>query len=151
MSTPLDLATASRDELLSVIAGLEQTVTTLQQQVEALQRRLGSGGKGMPGTKPSASTRSTASGQPRKRRPHGFARRRSATPSSQVVHAADTCPYCATPLQGNAAYRQYPVFHAAGVSPESGAVESRARHLIQQRFKRAGKLCPRLQQNCLTT
>jgi hypothetical protein len=101
MATDCDLTTASRDELLAVIAAQQRTITTLQQRVEVLERHLGSsGGKGMPGTKPSASTRSTATGQPRKRRPHGFARRRSATPSSQVVHAADTCPHCATPLTG---------------------------------------------------
>ncbi len=65
MATDCDLTTASRDELLAVIAAQQHTVTTLRQQVEALQRHLGSGGKGMPGTKPSASTRSTATGQPR--------------------------------------------------------------------------------------
>src|SRR5450759_2424668 len=75
LSDALDLATASRDELLSVIAGQQQTITTqqqtittLQQRLEGLERRLGSsGGKGMPGTKPVASTRRTASGQPLER------------------------------------------------------------------------------------
>ncbi|HLZ68737.1 MAG TPA: ISKra4 family transposase [Dehalococcoidia bacterium] len=41
-------------------------------------------------------------------------------------------------FSGNAARMQYPAFRAAGLPIGSGAVESSARHVIQQRLKRAG-------------
>lgn len=41
-------------------------------------------------------------------------------------------------FSGNAARMQYPTFRAAGLPIGSGAVESSARHVIQQRLKRAG-------------
>lgn len=103
-----DLTRASRADLLAVIAGqqatiatLNGTVATLQARIAELERRLGSsGGKGMPGTKPASATRSKATGQPRKRRNRGYARMRSQEPTQRVVHAADYCPDCATPLTG---------------------------------------------------
>src|SRR5688500_3405077 len=103
-----DLTTASRADLLVLITTLRQTVAeqqtviaSLQQRVQDLERRLGSGGdKGMPGTKPAADARSKASGRPRRRRPHGFARRRCPLPTRQVVHATDHCPQCGTRLLG---------------------------------------------------
>jgi transposase len=103
-----DLTTASRADLLALIATLQRTVgeqrtviATLQQRVHDLERHLGSsGGKGMPGTKPAADARAKASGTPRKRRPHGFARRRCPVPTRQVVHATDHCPQCGTRLLG---------------------------------------------------
>jgi hypothetical protein len=108
METKVDLGSASRDDLLALIAAqqatitaLERTVATLQGRIADLERRLGaSGGKGMPGTKPAAATRSKATGQPRKRRDRGYARARTLAPTRQVVHALDRCPDCATPLRG---------------------------------------------------
>src|SRR5215218_21478 len=105
MGEPNDLAQASRDELLAVIAAqqatiAEQTATiaTLQARIAALERRLGSsGGKGVPGTKPTQ--RSKATGQPRKRRAGGYARLRM-TPTAVVRHAAARCPDCGTRLAG---------------------------------------------------
>ena len=41
-------------------------------------------------------------------------------------------------FSGNAARMQYPTFRTAGLPIGSGAVESSARHVIQQRLKRAG-------------
>ena len=52
----------------------------------------------MPGLKPAATLRRRKAG-PRKRRAHGFSRPR-AQPTERVVHAAATCPRCATPLGG---------------------------------------------------
>jgi len=52
----------------------------------------------MPGLKP-ASARPPRLTKPRKRRPHGFARRRM-KPTACQVHAVDTCPDCAIPLVG---------------------------------------------------
>jgi transposase len=97
---PVDLASASREELLAVIATQTQAIATLQARIAELERRLGSsGGKGVPGTKPVAGRRSKASGQPRKQRDQGYARVRM-TPTAMVQHAAQTCPDCGTHLVG---------------------------------------------------
>jgi transposase len=103
-----DLTTATRAELLALIATQQQTIAqqqviiaTLEQRVADLERRLGSsGGKGVPGTKPTAQTRSRTSGTPRKQRARGYSRRRSSAPTQVVTHAADQCPTCGIPLTG---------------------------------------------------
>jgi len=90
----------------ALIAAQQATISALQGQVAALQQRRGSsGGKAMPGTKPAAATPSKARGRPRKRRPHGFARRR-AQPTARVVHAAAQCPDCGTRLLGGWVHRR---------------------------------------------
>ena len=97
----VDVTTASREELVALIGAQQAVIGQLQERIGALEERLGSsGGKGMPGLKPAGERRSKASGQPRKRRPQGFARRRSPSPTRQVTHAAAACPHCATPLRG---------------------------------------------------
>jgi transposase len=103
-----DLTTATRAELCALVAAQQQTITqqqativVLEQRVADLERRLGSsGGKGMPGTKPTTQTRTRASGQPRKRRARGASRRRSSAPTHVVTHGADHCPDCGTALAG---------------------------------------------------
>ncbi|MGH3801802.1 MAG: IS66 family transposase [Pseudonocardiaceae bacterium] len=110
----VELAGGSREELLAVIAAQQATIAqqqatittqaavigTLQGRITELERRLGSsGGKGVPGTKPVASQRSKASGQPRKHRDQGYARVRM-TPTAVVQHAAEHCPACGTRLLG---------------------------------------------------
>jgi transposase len=101
MDETLDLETASRAALLALIAAQQQTIATLEGRVGELERRLGSsGGKGMPGTKPAAATRTTAPRQARKRRDRGYGRVRSLTPTQRVVHATEQCPACTTPLIG---------------------------------------------------
>jgi hypothetical protein len=58
---PRDLGTASREELLALIARQARVITTLQQRSIQVEQRLGpSVGKGVPGTKPAQ--RSKASG-----------------------------------------------------------------------------------------
>lgn len=97
----LAAALARIQELETALATRDRTLATLEQRLSQLEARLGSsGGKGVPGTKPADSTRSRASGQPRKRRTHGFARRRNPTPSRRIRHALDTCPHCQSPLHG---------------------------------------------------
>jgi transposase len=92
------MASASRETLLAVIADQAATIARLEQRLREVERRLGSsGGQSMPGTKPTQ--RSKATGQPRKRRAHGFARLRMA-PTAVVTHAAATCPDCGTRLAG---------------------------------------------------
>jgi transposase len=106
MPPDVDLSAATREELLAVIAAQQATIAALQERVAALEQRVGAnGGKRMPGTKPATATRSKARGRPRKRRPHGFARRRS-RPTQRVVHAADQCPDCGTRLRGGWVHRQ---------------------------------------------
>lgn len=125
-----DLTTVTRAELLALITTLQRPVAeqqtviaTLQQRVHDLEQRLGSGGgTGMPGTKPAAATRSKATGTPRKRRSHGFARRRCAAPTRQVVHASTHCPQCGTRLLGGWEQRrrevlELPVAPAEVVAP----------------------------------
>lgn len=98
MSDPSDLTTASRETLVAVIAQQAATIATLEQRVQALERRLGaSGGKGMPGLKPKQ--RSKATGQPRKQRARGYARVRM-PPTVIVQHAVAVCPDCGTRLAG---------------------------------------------------
>jgi hypothetical protein len=97
----LDAALVRVQELEAVRAAQEATIATLEQRLRGLETRLsGSGQRGVPGTKPASSTRSKATGQPRKRRPHGFARRRSPDPTRQVRHVLDSCPHCQTALTG---------------------------------------------------
>ena len=88
MDTELDLATASRETLLAVIAELKATVAQLQQRVVGLEGRLNTRGSfGMPGNKP-PSRRPAPRKPARKRRPHGFARIRMA-PTQRVEHAVE--------------------------------------------------------------
>jgi transposase len=106
-ATDPDLLYAPRAELVELIqaqhaalAAQQTTITTLSARIAELERRLGSSGStGMPGTKPASAARAKAPGTPRRKRPHGYARRRMA-PTRQVAHAADHCPHCASPLTG---------------------------------------------------
>ena len=99
MDTELDLAKASREALLAVIAELKATNAQLQQRVAALEARLNTrGSSGMLGNKP-PSGRQAPRKAPRKRRPHGFARMRMA-PTQRVEHALEVCPDCGTHLVG---------------------------------------------------
>jgi transposase len=99
MDSELDLATASRETLLAIIAEKQATIVQLQQRVTALETRLNTRGSlGMPGNKP-ASTRPAPRKAARKRRPHGFTRVRMA-PTQRVEHAVEVCPDCGTHLSG---------------------------------------------------
>src|SRR5215208_6214438 len=96
----VDLAGASREELLAVIAAQAATIATLHRRLSELEGRVGaSGGKGVPGTKPLAGQRSKASGRPREQRDRGYARVRM-SPTATVSHAAAICPDCGTRLVG---------------------------------------------------
>ena len=89
MKTGTDLKSASRETLLSVIGEQQTVIAELRRRVDELETRLSSSGPsaGMPGNKATAKRRQPETKGPRKRRLHGFARRRAGT------HAAgDTCP-----------------------------------------------------------
>ena len=106
MADAPDLGTATREELLAIIAQQQAVITQQQAIITQLQQRLAaleeqlrrSGGGGMPGTKP-ATTRHQERKAQRKPRPQGFARVRM-KPTEQVVHAVEVCPDCGTRLQG---------------------------------------------------
>ena len=142
MLPDIDLTTATREELLAVIAAQQATITALQERVARLEQRLGSsGGTGMPGTKPATATRSKAAGRPRKRRPHGFARRRS-RPTQRVVHAAGHCPDCGTRLQGGWVHRRREVLElpAAPVQTVAHVIVARQCPLCRTRVLPAAPL-----------
>ena len=104
METEVDLDQASRETLLEVIAQQQGIIAGLRQQVESLEVRLSGGGPGarMPGHKPAARRKKPAGEEkkPRRKRTHGFARRRMEEPTAQVTHAPEFCPECHTTLSG---------------------------------------------------
>lgn len=112
MDKSLDLSAASREQLLALIAEQQAVILELQRRVAALEEQLrrGGGGGAMPGTKPNTTRRRERKGQ-RKRRPHGFARRRL-PPTERVDHAIEHCPDCGTRLQGGWVQRTREVLEA---------------------------------------
>src|SRR5829696_3524789 len=107
----MELETASRDDLLALIAALralvaeqQTTIATLEARVRDLEARLGSGSpRGMPGLKPH-SVPAEGPQRPRKRRTANHARRRS-PPTHRVVHALEHCPACGSALVGGTVQR----------------------------------------------
>ena len=108
VNTGQDLGSASRESLLAVIAeqqtviaGQQTTIAELRRRVDKLEARLSARGPsaGMPGNKPSDKRRQPERKGPRKRRLHGFARRRM-EPTRRVIHAPESCSECGTGLTG---------------------------------------------------
>jgi hypothetical protein len=129
MDAPLDLYRASRDELIALIvaqrerladqdleiARLRAELATQQAALTQLHERVGvllaaldppdgdaaaSRPTTMPGLKPAGRTpASVPAPRPRKRRVHGYGRRRM-TPTARQMHAYAQCPHCATTLRG---------------------------------------------------
>ena len=71
----------------------------------------------MPGLKPQASRIPAQPKRPRKRRPHGFARRRM-TPTRRVEHVVECCPDCGTQLSGGWTQRTREVIELPQVPAE---------------------------------
>ena len=100
MATDVDLTTASRDVLIAIIARQQGVIERLERQIAELAGRTKPGGPPrMPGIKPKSGCEPPMQKQPRKRRPHGFTRRRM-TPTHQVEHVVESCPDCGTQLTG---------------------------------------------------
>ena len=101
MEAEVDLQNASRETLLSAIATQRTVIAELRRRVESLEAQLSSRGgtTGMPGNKPSVKQRQPERKGHRKRRLHGFARRRM-EPTQRVIHAPESCLECGTGLSG---------------------------------------------------
>ena len=101
MEAEVDLQNASRETLLSAIATQRTVIAELRRRVESLEAQLSSRGgtTGMPGNRPSVKRRQPERKGRRKRRLHGFARRRM-EPTQRVIHAPESCPECGTGLSG---------------------------------------------------
>jgi hypothetical protein len=133
METPPDLVRASREELIALIvaqreefaalgrehARMATEITRLTARVAELTVRVGellaalAGPDGddpgarpttMPGLKP-ATGKTPAPPASRKRRAHGYGRRRM-PPTARQVHAYAQCPRCQTPLRGGTRRRR---------------------------------------------
>jgi transposase len=110
----MDLSSASREELLALIAALQATVAEQQATIAALEARLGgSSPRGVPGLKAHSVPVDTPK-RPRKRRAHGYARRRS-PPTHRVVHALEACPRCGCGLVGGTVQRRREVLEVPPV------------------------------------
>lgn len=117
----MDLESASREDLLRIIAEQQRVIEQQQAAIELLQTRIAeleshlgrSGGRGMPGLKPPAGE--GASSKLRKQRSEGFGRHR-ATPTERVEHAVEACPSCGTHLVGGSVKRTREVIEL-GPSP----------------------------------
>ena len=115
MNLPVDLAAASREELeelievvgqlLSYIGTLEARIAELEGQAKPPTGGLKPGLK--QGTPPAwvKANRPARAKKERRKRTHGFARRRE-EPTHKVEHVTASCPDCQAPLQGGMVRRR---------------------------------------------
>ncbi len=95
----IDLTTADRDVLIDIILRQQAIIERLEKRIAQPEGRAKAKGSGrMPGLKPKADRKPAEPKQPRKPRPHGFARTRM-TPTQRVEHwwssvptAGPSCP-----------------------------------------------------------
>src|SRR5436305_13146022 len=113
----MDFDALSKEELIALLKQAFATIQALQAQVAALQAEVVSlkeeiqrlkGGPPPPPkpavpafVKPNAKPRPNT---PRKKRPHGFARKRQ-TPTETIVHAPNACSCCGRKLSGGWVHR----------------------------------------------
>jgi transposase len=136
MDSQRDLSTASREQLLEVIAQQQATIKHSQAVIDELLKRIaalearlgGKGSGGPPGNKP-ANVKPPSEKKARKPRSKGFARRRMAA-TRVVEHALDQCPDCATRLLGGWVQRRREVIEVPIVPVE----------VIEHRF--IARICP---------
>src|SRR5947209_7158127 len=102
----IDLARASREELLAVIAAQAEELATLRTRIAELEAALGraEGKARQPQVKPSVPA--PAVPKPKRRpRAHGYGRPRSAEVTQRVQHVLATCPECGELLTGGWVHR----------------------------------------------
>ena len=105
MDTEIDLRTADRDVLIGIIVRQQAIIERLEKCIAQLEGQAKpKGSRRMPGLKPKADREPARPKEPRKPRPHGFARARM-TPTHRVEHVVEQCPDCGTHLSGGWAQR----------------------------------------------
>jgi len=101
-----ELGQLSKDELIALVLKLAKRIAQLESErddhKEPQAKRAASWMK--------ASVPEPEEKQPRKQRPHGFARKRE-EPTHRVQHAAATCPHCQCSLTGGWVRRRRQVLH----------------------------------------
>ncbi len=108
MSVPVDFAAASREELIEVVGQLLSHIGTLEARIAELEGRAKPPTGGMKQGTPPAWVKANRPARPKKerrKRTHGFARRRE-EPTHRVEHATASCPDCQVPLQGGMVRRR---------------------------------------------
>ena len=116
MNLPVDLAAASREELIEVVEQLLSYIGTLEARIAELEGQAKPRTDGMkPGMKPGMkqgtppawvkANRPARAKKERRKRTHGFARRRE-EPTHKVEHVTASCPDCQVPLQGGMVRRR---------------------------------------------
>ena len=83
MTAEIDLTTASREELLALVASQQATIAALQHRVEELEARVAGCGRarGMPGNKMASRRAARGGGKPERRRRQGFGQTRWSPPT----------------------------------------------------------------------
>ena len=132
MNLPVDLAAASREELIEVVGQLLSYIGALEARIAELEGQAKPPTDGLkPGLKPGLkqgtppawvkANRPARAKKERRKRTHGFARRRE-EPTHKVEHVTASCPDCQAPLQGGMV-RPAPAgdFPAAGAGKGDGA------------------------------
>lgn len=100
---PMEMTTASREELIALILQQRAAIVRLQARVAELEAKrgkpLGLAGNKIEPKKPESSERK------REKRERNVARRRHPEPDERVEHAFDHCPGCGTGLAGGSVKR----------------------------------------------
>ena len=139
MDKEIDLTTADRDVLIAIIVRQQAIIESLEKRIPQLAGQAKSGGsRRMPGLKPKAEGKPAQPQQPRKRRPHGFARTRM-TPTQRVEQVVEQCPDCGTQLSGGWTQRTRQVIDLPRVPVE-----------VAERVYIA-RTCPQCQRCCTPT
>ena len=108
MKLPVNLAGASREELIEIIGQLISLIEAQEARIAELQGQQKPLDAGLKERKPPSwakANRPARSKKERKKRTHGFVRRRE-EPTHRVEHATASCPGCRVPLAGGRVRRR---------------------------------------------
>ena len=108
MKLPVNLAGASREELIEIIGQLISLIEAQETRIAELEGQQKPLDAGLRERKPPSWVKANRPDRPRKerqKRTHGFARRRE-EPTHRVEHATANCPDCGTMLRGGRVRRR---------------------------------------------